>query len=144
MLALVRRLWLWLRSKARRCPTCNEDFVVDPETLWHERRGRPRQTYCGKKCKKYVYRKRYKKRCRQKAHEALDLLWKSGYMDRPTAYWYLCRVLGKTRKTGHISLLTEGECHALVRDLEKRFPRLMERRHRQPLDTRPRPANLPP
>jgi ssDNA-binding Zn-finger/Zn-ribbon topoisomerase 1 len=54
---------------------------------------------------------------RKKAHDALDSLWQSGEMTRTEAYVLACKIMNRSRKSMHISLLDKDQCEELARKI---------------------------
>lgn len=51
---------------------------------------------------------------RRLAHDAVDFLWKDGYLDRQTVYYRLARLLGKPKNKAHIAMLTMAELQQVI------------------------------
>lgn len=50
------------------------------------------------------------RRARNKAHEAFDIIWKSGKLTRSEAYFRLSRLMGIRKKDAHIAMFDERMC----------------------------------
>lgn len=66
------------------------------------------------------------RRAKMKAHAAFDPLWKSGVLDRHSAYAWLAEVLGVSRADCHIGMMDVDACKAVVAAVASRgnAPRL--------------------
>ena len=51
---------------------------------------------------------------RRLAHDAVDFLWKDGYLDRQTVYYRLARLLRKPKNKAHIAMLTMAELQQVI------------------------------
>ena len=51
---------------------------------------------------------------RKRAHAAFDALWRSGNMDRSSAYEWLAQEMALPPSVCHIGMMNEAECHAVV------------------------------
>lgn len=64
------------------------------------------------------------RKMRKIAHDMFDRLWKENIINRTRAYEWLCAVLHKSKRDGHIGMLNIGECRRLITLIELDFPRL--------------------
>jgi ssDNA-binding Zn-finger/Zn-ribbon topoisomerase 1 len=51
---------------------------------------------------------------RIEAHEAFDVLWRSGAMKRTAAYRLIAKLMGLSHEDAHIGRFTREQCHELV------------------------------
>lgn len=56
---------------------------------------------------------------RRQAHNAIDFLWKDGYLDRQTVYYKLAQLIGKPKNKMHIAMLTTSELQAVIAYMEQ-------------------------
>lgn len=123
------------------CPECGAPMVLKTTTRYTYRSGAPRKFYG---CSKWpacnathgahesgeplgIPANAETKVARIKAHDAFDLLWKSGAMTRKDAYRLMRELMGMTAEECHIGRFSKDECERLVEALER-------------LKTTPRPA----
>ncbi len=60
------------------------------------------------------------------AHEAFDLLWKSGKMCRRKAYKVMQEVMGMTEDQAHIGCFNADQCMLLIVRIGQKFPELFQ------------------
>lgn len=59
------------------------------------------------------------KQARIRAHEAFDRLWRSGRMDRRSAYHWMQQVMGLTSAEAHIGRFDRDQCEQLIVKVEQ-------------------------
>jgi hypothetical protein len=71
------------------------------------------------------------RRYRQKAHDAFDVLWKDGLMDRDSAYLWMGELLGLSYDQAHIGLLTREQLEQLIAAVPGHYRTVVRRKAKQ-------------